>query len=165
LVLRLFFEPYLAAATATHLGTPTLAPAVSPALGIVIEAVLTLFLVWTVFGTAVSPDAPKIAGFGIGLIVTADILVGGPLTGAAMNPARHFGPAVVSGYLDNWYVYWIGPFIGAALAGLSYRYIFASPQEREPIVISGPAPSSVRSVAASPTPNEPHSTDRTERLG
>ena len=153
LVLRLFFEPYLAAMNQTHLGTPTVAPAVGAGLAIVIEAVLTLFLVWTVFGTAVSPDAPRIAGFGIGLIVTADILIGGPLTGAAMNPARHFGTAVVSGYLDNWYVYWIGPFIGAALAGLSYRYIFASPQEREPIVLGAPDASFAPSG------------DRTERLG
>src|SRR5947207_3326312 len=82
---------------------------------------------------AVSPDAPPIAGFGIGLVVTADILIGGPLTGAAMNPARWFGPAVVSGYLDNWYVYWIGPLLGAALAALTYRYVFAPEAEREPI--------------------------------
>jgi MIP family channel proteins len=133
LVLRVFFEPFLAAATATHLGTPTLLAGVSPTLGIVIEAVLTIFLVWTVFGTAVSPTAPRIAGFGIGLVVTADILIGGPLTGAAMNPARHFGPAVVSNYLDNWYVYWIGPLVGAAIAGLSYRYVFGPPEEREPL--------------------------------
>ena len=129
----------------------------SPGLAIVIEAVLTVFLMWTVFGTAVSPDAPKIAGFGIGLIVAADILVGGPLTGAAMNPARHFGTAIVSGYLDNWYVYWIGPFIGAALAALSYRYIFSSAQEREPLPIVTPV-----SPAAGETGS---SGDRTERLG
>src|SRR4030081_3939999 len=54
LVLRLFFEPFLAAATQTHLGTPTVAPLISPARAIFIEALLTLFLVWTVFGTAVS---------------------------------------------------------------------------------------------------------------
>jgi MIP family channel proteins len=156
LVLRLFFEPFLAAATATHLGTPTVNPAVSPALAIVIEAVLTLFLVWTVFGTAVSPNAPRIAGFGIGLIVTADILIGGPLTGAAMNPARWFGPALVSGFLDNWYVYWIGPFAGAALAALSYRYVFGPPKERAPIVLPGVA----RGVPSS----APASGDQTERL-
>jgi aquaporin TIP len=157
LVLQLFFQPYLAAVTATHLGTPTVAPAVSVGLAIVVEAVLTLFLVWTVFGTAVSPDAPKIAGFGIGLIVTADVLIGGPLTGAAMNPARHFGTAVVAGYLDNWFVYWIGPFIGAAIGGLSYRYIFSSPQEREPRPrIGGGDASAVRSG--------PASSDRTEIL-
>jgi aquaporin Z len=130
LALRAFFEPFLAAATKTHLGTPTVDPAISPGLAIFIEAVLTMFLVWTVFGTAVSPNAPRIAGFGIGLIVAADILIGGPLTGAAMNPARHFGPAVVSGFLDNWYVYWIGPLFGAALAGLSYRYVFAPEADR-----------------------------------
>ncbi len=156
LVLRLFFEPYLAAETATHLGTPSIAPPVSAGLAIVIETVLTLFLMWTVFGTAVSPDAPKIAGFGIGLIVTADILVGGPLTGAAMNPARHFGTAVVSGYLDNWYVYWIGPFIGAALAALSYRFIFSSAQEREPLPITPPASAGAGETGLG---------DRTERLG
>ncbi|HEX9495687.1 MAG TPA: MIP/aquaporin family protein [Candidatus Limnocylindria bacterium] len=164
LILRLFFDQYLAAANATHLGTPTVAPAVGAGLAVVIEAVLTLFLVWTVFGTAVSPDAPKIAGFGIGLIVAADILIGGPLTGAAMNPARHFGPAVVSGYLDNVFVYWIGPFIGAALAGLSYRYVFGPPEEREPLADLRTATSSVRSGPASPAPSVPPSRDRTERL-
>jgi len=162
LVLRLFFEPYYAAETATHLGTPTVAPTVGAGLAILIEAVLTMFLVWTVFGTAVSPDAPKIAGFGIGLIVTADILVGGPLTGAAMNPARHFGTAVVSGYLDNWYVYWIGPFIGAALAALSYRYIFAPDGERL-VARPGRADSTVPPV--SPAAGAAGSGDRTERLG
>jgi MIP family channel proteins len=161
LVLRLFFEPFLAAATATHLGTPTVNPAISPALAIVVEAVLTLFLVWTVFGTAVSPNAPRIAGFGIGLIVTADILIGGPLTGAAMNPARHFGPAVVSGYLDNWYVYWIGPLTGAALGGLSYRYVFAPAVDHARLPVASAAVA--RSGPAVPAPSEPRS-DRTERL-
>jgi aquaporin Z len=167
LALRLFFEPFLAAATATHLGTTMVDPAISPVQAIVIEAILTIFLVWAVFGTAVSPDAPKIAGFGIGLLVTGDILIGGPLTGAAMNPARWFGPAVVSGYLDNWYVYWIGPLIGAALAALSYRYVFGPPEEREPIVLPDlprAVASSVRPGPASPAPAEPHSRDRTERL-
>ncbi len=123
---------------------------------------LTLFLVWTVFGTAVSPDAPKIAGFGIGLIVTADILIGGPLTGAAMNPARHFGPAVVSGFLDNWYVYWIGPLIGATIGGLSYRYIFSSPQEREPLPGTNANPAGPG--AGSTSPARATASDRTERL-
>ncbi|MBI2773490.1 MAG: aquaporin [Chloroflexi bacterium] len=122
--LRLAFEPFPAAVDATHLGTPTVATGLPLVTAILIEGVLTIFLLWAVFGTAVSPSAPKIAGFGIGLTVAADILIGGPLTGAAMNPARWFGPAVAAGFFDNWSVYWIGPLLGAALAGLSYRFLF-----------------------------------------
>ena len=59
-----------------------------------------------------------------GLAVAADIFFGGPLTGAAMNPARWFGPAVASGFYDNWYVYWVGPLIGAIVAAVLYRYVF-----------------------------------------
>lgn len=129
LALSYFFSGSPAAGQ-THLGTPALQAGYPVLSAIVVEAVLTLFLVWAVFGTAVSSKAPRIGGFGIGLTVAADILLGGPLTGAAMNPARWFGPALVSGFLDNWYVYWIGPLIGAAIAGLSYRYIFAPTEDR-----------------------------------
>lgn len=59
----------------------------------------------------------------IRLTITMDILIGGPLTGAAMNPARWFGPAVMSGFLTDWYVYWIGPLVGGAVAGLPYAYL------------------------------------------
>ena len=77
-----------------------------------------------VFGTAVDPRAPKIGGLAIGLAVGADILMGGPMTGAAMNPARWFGPAIASGALDNWYVWWIGPLIGAGVVAVIYRSLF-----------------------------------------
>jgi glycerol uptake facilitator-like aquaporin len=90
--------------------------------GIAIEAVLTVVLVLTVFGTAVDRRAPRLGGMAIGLAVAADILVGGPLTGAAMNPARWFGPALASGHWDNWYVWWLGPLIGAIVAAVIYRY-------------------------------------------
>ena len=76
-----------------------------------------------VFGTAVSPDAPRVAGFGIGLVLLFDILVGGPLTGAAMNPARAFGPALVSGQWLGHVVYWVGPIAGAILAALLWQYV------------------------------------------
>ena len=84
---------------------------------------LTFFLVSAVFGTAVSSEAPKIAGFGIGLAIFVDILVGGSLTGAVMNPARAFGPAVISGQWDAHAVYWIGPLIGAAVAGVLWKVV------------------------------------------
>jgi MIP family channel proteins len=126
LALRALFSP--AAWGPTHIGTPALGEGVGPAAGTVIEAILTVVLVLVVFGTAVDDRAPSLGGMAIGLAVAADIMMGGPLTGAAMNPARWFGPAVASGALDNWYVWWIGPLLGAAVAGLLYRYVFAAPQ-------------------------------------
>ncbi len=111
--------------TAVHLGTTALAPGVTPGVGIVVEAILTFLLVFVVFGTAVDPRGPgMIAGLAIGLVITMDILVGGALTGGAMNPARAFGPALFSNFWENQYVYWIGPFLGAIVAALLYHRVF-----------------------------------------
>lgn len=109
--------------TATSLGTPALAGSVTFWQGVWIEAVLTFFLVSAVFGTAVSPEAPAVGGFGIGLAIFVDALVGGPLTGAAMNPARAFGPAIVSWQLTSQAVYWIGPLLGAMAAAALWKYV------------------------------------------
>ncbi len=111
------------AGLAVHYGAPSLGAGVGVIQGIIFEAVMTFILVIAVFGTAVDSRAPKIAGFGIGLAVTVDVLAGGPFTGAAMNPARAMGPAIASLYLTNWYVYWIGPIIGAVVAALLYKYL------------------------------------------
>lgn len=110
---------------ASNIGTPALGSGITPVVGIAVEAVLTALLVLAVIGTAVDPRAPKIGGLAIGLAVAADIMVGGPLTGAAMNPARWFGPAVAAGAYADWYVWWIGPAIGAAVAALLYRSALA----------------------------------------
>jgi glycerol uptake facilitator-like aquaporin len=85
-------------------------------------AIATMVLVWVVFATALDPEGAfgKIAGLAIGLVITMDILVGGPFTGAAMNPARSFGPAVVSGELTGIWVYILGPVIGGTVAALLY---------------------------------------------
>jgi len=113
------------------LGTPALDPEIGVVAAIVIEAILTVVLLLAVFGTAIDRRAPKIGGLAIGLAVAADILMGGPLTGAAMNPARWFGPAVASGTYADWYVWWIGPLLGAAVAGLVYRYVLEERGELE----------------------------------
>jgi len=113
----------------SSIGTPALGPEIGVAAGIAVEAVLTVVLLFAVLGTAVDPRAPKIGGLAIGLAVAADILVGGPLTGAAMNPARWFGPAIASGHLDNWYVWIAGPLIGAAVAAALYRGVLAREDE------------------------------------
>ena len=103
----------------TGYGVPRIASDVDLIQAIVIEAILTFFLVSAVFGTAVSPEAPSgIGGFGIGLVLLFDILVGGPLTGAAMNPARAFGPAAIANDWVGQGAYWIGPLLGGAVAAL-----------------------------------------------
>jgi len=123
--LRYAFEFDPSALSRTHIGTPGLGGGVTVTAGIAVEAILTIFVLWAVFGTAVSPLAPRIGGFGIGLMVAADILAGGAITGAAMNPARWLATAVPAGFYDNWYVYFVGPLAGAAIAALSYRFVFA----------------------------------------
>ena len=103
----------------TGYGVPRIASDVDLIQAILLEAILTFFLVSAVFGTAVSPEAPSgIGGFGIGLVLLFDILVGGPLTGAAVNPARAFGPAAIANDWVGQGAYWIGPLLGGAVAAL-----------------------------------------------
>ena len=110
--------------TAARVGGQSIAIDVSFGQAIGLEIIATFFLVFVVFGTAVDRAAPKIGGLAIGLTVTADILAIGPLTGASMNPARSFGPAVASNIFEGQLVYWIGPLIGGALAALVYDRLF-----------------------------------------
>ena len=112
-------------------GAPALGPGVSVGTGIVIEAILTFFLVFAVFGTAVDDKGPwnKTAGFTIGLVIAFDIMAFGPLTGAAMNPARWFGPALVGGLWDNSVVWIVGPIAGAIIAGVLYTTVLLRGRE------------------------------------
>ncbi len=118
-LLRLSFPEHVWRARA--LGTPDLDPGITTGAGIFIEAVLTFLLVFAVWATVVDDRAPKVAGFGIGMTLGACILMGGALTGASLNPARTFGPALASGHWSNHLVYWIGPLLGAAAAALLYN--------------------------------------------
>ena len=102
------------------LGVTILTEGVTPVQGLVVEIVLTFFLVNTIFNTAVSGKAGNFAGLAIGLTLVFCILMGGPLTRASLNPARTLGPAIVSGnYADIW-LYFVGPCVGAILAALLY---------------------------------------------
>ncbi|MEO5903528.1 MAG: aquaporin [Gemmatimonadaceae bacterium] len=109
---------------ATRGGGQSLALQVSGSQGFVLEFIATFFLALVVFGTAVDPKAPKIGGLAIGLVVTADILAIGPLTGASMNPARSFGPAVASANFEAQLIYWLAPIAGAVVASLLYDFLF-----------------------------------------
>lgn len=104
--------------------------AVSSGVGVgnalVLEIILTFGLVYAVYATAIDPrrgHLGTIAPLIIGLIVAANILAGGPFDGASMNPARTFGPSLVGWRWNHHWIYWVGPLIGGALAGLVYEYI------------------------------------------
>ncbi len=120
-------------------GTPSLG-SYDSVTGAVLEAVATFFLVLVVFGTAVDERAPKsVFPMAIGLTVTLDILAIGPKTGAAMNPARAFGPALVSGELRDHWVWWIGPLLGGVAAALLYSgYLMVNAPRPPAAELGGP---------------------------
>jgi aquaporin Z len=111
-----------------RLGAAALAAGITPTAGVIVELLLAFFLITAVWGTAVDPRAPKIGGFGIGLAVLMGILMAGPITGAAINPARAFGAALVAGAWENHWVWWVGPMLGGALAAIVYSRL-AMPAE------------------------------------
>ena len=114
---------------AGDLGVTILGEGVGVGQGLVVEIVLTFFLVNTIFNTAVSGKAGNFAGLAIGLTLVLCILMGGPLTRASLNPARTLGPAVVSGnYTDIW-LYFVGPLVGAILAALLYIGVLKDKRE------------------------------------
>ena len=98
--------------------------------GITVEIILTFFLVTVIFLTAVHKKAPAgIHGISIGGMVFLLHLVGVPLTGASMNPARTFGPAVISGFWELHWLYWVAPIIGGIIAGVIMNYVFVNKAE------------------------------------
>ena len=110
--------------TTGSLGMTLPAASVTPIQAIVVEAVLTFFLVTAVFGSAVAGRNGNAAALAIGLVLTMDILMGGSLTGASMNPARSFGPALALLRFDDFWIYIVGPFVGGGLAALLYDRFF-----------------------------------------
>ena len=102
---------------------------ITPAVGMVLEAIMTFFLVNSVMNAGISGKATIPGGLAIGLTVTFCILMGGPLTGASVNPARSIGPAVATGNFNDLWVYLVGPALGGIVAGLLYKTVF---EEREP---------------------------------
>ena len=126
----------------TNLGAPALGGGIDAWQGVVIELILTFFLVWVIFATAVDPGGTfkAVAGLAIGLTITLDVFMGGPLTGAAMNPARAFGPELLSRHWDDAWVWYLGPFAGAVIAALAYDWLYLRPPRPLPV---GPPESGV----------------------
>ena len=116
---------------ATNGGGQMLSVDITQTQGILLELIATFFLMFVIYGTAVNADAPKIGGLAIGLTIAADILAIGPLTGASMNPARSFGPAIASGVYDGLIVvYFVGPIIGAIAAAMVWEFGILKPERK-----------------------------------
>lgn len=107
-----------------NLGMTVPAAGVAAWQAIGLEAVLTFFLVIAVFGSAVAERNGNAAGLAIGLVLAMDILMGGSLTGASMNPARSLGPALAMGDLGTLPIYFLGPGLGGGVAALVYDRLF-----------------------------------------
>jgi MIP family channel proteins len=141
---------------------------VTPANALVLEAALTFFLVFTVFAVAIDDRGvfKSVAGLPIGLVLTFDILVGGFLTGASMNPARSFGPALLIWEWKDFWIYLAGPLAGGIVAASVYWFSFlrgrvvTAPRTETPIG-GGPeeelptGPGSEEMISEEPPPEEP----------
>jgi len=140
-LVKTFFGDVKAGATVGSL------TASAPVMAMIVEAVLTFFLVNTVLHAAVAGKAGPLAGWAIGITLTFAILAGGPLTGASLNPARTFGPALFTGAAVNpmtYVIYFVGPFVGAAIATGIFKFFSGSDK------VAAPTP--VRAVGRKTTP-------------
>lgn len=122
-LLKVLFPDALAA---VHLGVTKFGTGVNVYQALTMEFVITFLLVFTIFTTVVDTRAPKgFGGLAVGLAILFGVMIGGPITGGSLNPARTFGPAIASGFFENHVIYWIGPILGGIAAGLLYDRTFA----------------------------------------
>jgi aquaporin Z len=122
--------------TQSKLGVPALGGGIGTGAAVVVEAILTFFLVLVVFATAIDDRGAfkQIAGLAIGFTITFDILMGGVLTGAAMNPARAFGPQLVGDHWDHFWVWYVAPFAGGVIAASLYDLLYL--RQRTPATVT-----------------------------
>ncbi len=104
----------------TNLGTPGPRAGYASGRVILIEAAFTFFVVLVYWGTMADDRGHSVGGFGAGMMFFAAMLVSAQLTGGVLNPVRHMGTGTVSGVMQNWWIYWVGPGIGGLLAGVVY---------------------------------------------
>jgi aquaporin Z len=130
---------------------PSLQNGIASGPGVVIEAILTFFLVIVVFATAVDERGAfkQIAGLAIGFTIAFDVLMGYGISGAAMNPARAFGPQLVGDQWANWWVWYVGPFAGAVIAAALFELLYLRKSQPEPEPVGPP-----ETGLEEPTPGE-----------
>ena len=142
LLLKLFLGDISGGATVGSL------TASAPVMAMAVEAILTFFLVNTILHTAVAGKGGSMAGWAIGMTLAFAILAGGPLTGASLNPARTFGPAIFAapslGSVYTYVIYLFGPLIGSTLAVIAFNFFNETkeevvPAEEAPVKVKKPA--------------------------
>jgi aquaporin Z len=124
-----------AAITAGNLGVPSLGQGVGSGEAVVVEAILTFFVVWVMFATAVDPRGSfrQIAGLAVGFTVAFDVLMAYGITGGAVNPARAFGPQLAGGHWSHFWVWYVGPLAGAVIAAALYELLYLRPARPVPV--------------------------------
>lgn len=131
---------------AGNLGVPSLQNGVMSGPGVVLEAVLTFFLVIVVFATAVDERGAfkQISGLAIGLTIVFGVMLGAPFTGGALNPARAFGPQLVGNHWSHFWVWYVGPLAGGVIAASIYEMLYLRPSQPKPV---GPPDTGVVEIA------------------
>jgi MIP family channel proteins len=131
------------AISVSHLGTPNVGSGVGTGAAVVVEAVLTFFLVWVMFATIVDARGPfqQVGGLAVGFIVSAGVLMSYGLSGGAMNPARAFGPQLAGNHWTHGWVWYVGPLAGAVIAAAAYELVYLRPTApAAPAVVVEPEP-------------------------
>jgi aquaporin TIP len=120
---------------ANNLGVPSLQHGIASGPGVVIEAILTFFLVIVVFATAVDERGAfkQISGLAIGFTIALGVLMASPLTGGAINPARAFGPQLVGNHWSHWWIWYVGPLAGGVIAASIYEILYLRPSQPMPV--------------------------------
>jgi aquaporin TIP len=113
---------------AANLGAPSV-HTIDIGAALVVEALITFFLVWVVFAMTTDPRSTysAVAGLAIGLVIVFGMLFAYPLTGGAFNPARAFGPELVSNSWSDFWIWYVGPLAGGAIAALLYDEVYLRP--------------------------------------
>jgi aquaporin Z len=123
------------AISASKLGVPAIGQGVGTGEAVVIEAVLTFFLVWVIFASVVDPRGSfqQIAGLAIGFTIAFGVLMAYGLTGGAMNPARAFGPQLAGNHWSHFWVWYVGPLAGGVIAASLYELLYLRPPRPVPV--------------------------------
>ena len=123
------------AISVSHLGTPSLGSGVGSGVAVVVEAVLTFFLVWVMFATIVDARGPfqQVGGLAVGFMVAAGVLMAYGISGGVMNPARAFGPQLAGNHWTHGWVWYVGPLAGAVIAAAVYELVYLRPSTSTPV--------------------------------